>query len=478
MSPTLAPSVSYTIVLRLEYPNLVGSLRRILSVISEKGGDAGTIEILHKDRKRIVREVQFAARDLSHAAQIVQGIRELPDMRVLDARDLAIQLHDGGKLSVQSKLPVQTQHDLSLAYTPGVARVCNLIHDEPEAAWALTTKRNTVAVVTDGSAILGLGNLGPAAALPVMEGKAMLFKEFAGVDAWPICLATNDPDEIVRTVVNLAPGFGGINLEDISAPRCFQVERELRERLDIPVFHDDQHGTAVVVLAALLNAAGVVNKRLPDLRVVINGMGAAGLACGLILLEAGVTHVTGVDRYGILCGSPEESPVQAAFARRTNPTGFRGSLRDAIREADVFIGVSAGRVLDAEDIKLMAPDPIIFALANPDPEVLPEEAAPYAAVMATGRSDYPNQINNVLAFPGIFRGALDVYAREINEPMKLAAARAIAGHVSPDALNAENIIPSIFDREVSYAVAAAVAAAARATGVARELKTDYAREHL
>ena len=476
ISPTLSPSVSYTVTLRLEYPNLVGSLRRILTVISEEGGDVGTIEILSKDRKQITREIGFAARDMDHARRIVQGIKALPQMRIVEARDLALQLHEGGKIEIASRVPLESQNDLSLAYTPAVARVSLLIHNEPDAAWTLTSKRNTVAVVSDGTAVLGLGDIGPAAAMPVMEGKALLFKHFAGVDAWPICLDTKDPDEIVKVVTYLAPTFGGINLEDISAPRCFDIEERLKNTLDIPVFHDDQHGTAVVVLAALLNALKVVGKKMEDLKIVVNGVGAAGTACTNILLAAGAKNIIGVDRAGILHRGGKESmnPAQEKYAARTNPEGITGTLRDALRGADVFLGVSGPRVVNGEDIKLMARDPIIFALANPDPEIMPEEAMAHARVVATGRSDYPNQINNVLAFPGIFRGALDVYARQINEEMKLAAAYAIAQLVTPDALSEEYIIPSVFHLGVAQAVAQAVAKAAQTTGVARQLRVDYA----
>ena len=476
ISPTLSPSVSYTVTLRLEYPNLVGSLRRILTVISEEGGDVGTIEILSKDRKQITREVGFAARDMDHARRIVQGIKALPQMKIVEARDLALQLHEGGKIAITSRVPLESQNDLSLAYTPAVARVSMLIHNEPDAAWTLTSKRNTVAVVSDGTAVLGLGDIGPAAAMPVMEGKALLFKHFAGVDAWPICLDTKDPDEIVKVVTYLAPTFGGINLEDISAPRCFDIEERLKKTLDIPVFHDDQHGTAVVVLAALLNALRVVGKKMEDLKIVVNGVGAAGTACTNILLAAGAKNIIGVDRAGILHRGGKESmnPAQEKYAAKTNPEGVTGTLRDALRGADVFLGVSGPRVVNGEDIKLMARDPIIFALANPDPEIMPEEAMAHARVVATGRSDYPNQINNVLAFPGIFRGALDVYARQINEEMKLAAAYAIAQLVTPDALSEEYIIPSVFHPGGAQAVARAVAKAAQTTGVARQLRVDYA----
>ena len=475
ISPTLSPSVSYTVTLRLEYPNLVGSLRRILTVISEEGGDVGSIEILDKDRRRIIRDVSFAAQDLDHARRIVHGIQRLPQMKIQEARDLALSLHEGGKIMMSGKIPLRSQSDLSLAYTPAVARVSMLIHEHPDAAWTLTVKKNTVAVVSDGTAVLGLGDIGPAAAMPVMEGKALLFKHFAGVDAWPICLDTKDPDKIVETVKFLAPSFGGVNLEDISAPRCFEIEERLKKEVDIPIFHDDQHGTSIVVLAALLNALKVVGKRMGDLKVVVNGVGAGGVACTNILLKAGVRNIIGVDRSGIIYKGRTAGMnwAKEKYALVTNPDGVKGDLRDALKGADLFLGLSGPNALKGEDIILMAKDPIIFALANPDPEIMPEEAAPYARVIATGRSDYPNQINNVLAFPGIFRGALDVYARDINEEMKLAAAGAIAGMVSASELEENHIIPSVFQPGIAQAVAQAVSGAAQTSGVARKIKADY-----
>jgi malate dehydrogenase (oxaloacetate-decarboxylating) len=356
-----------------------------------------------------------------------------------------------------------------MAYTPGVARVCEAIHKDPEKAFTLTIKKNTVAVVTDGTAVLGLGDIGPAAALPVMEGKAMLFKEFAGVDAFPICLNTKDPDEIVRTVKAIATTFGGINLEDISAPRCFEIEERLKEELDIPVFHDDQHGTAVVVLAALINALKIVGKQMSEIKVVVNGVGAAGVACTKIIMAAGVTNIVGCDQSGALYRGRAENMnrVKEWYAAHTNPNGEQGTLHDVIKGADVFFGLSVPGVLSAEDVQQMAERPIVFAMANPTPEIMPEDAAPYVAVMATGRSDYPNQINNVLCFPGIFRGALACRARSINEEMKLAAAHAIAGIISENELHPEYIVPSVFDKRVAEAVAHAVEEAAYETRVAR-----------
>ncbi|MEA2645229.1 MAG: hypothetical protein QOE92_312, partial [Chloroflexota bacterium] len=385
---------------------------------------------------------------------------------VLQYSDRTFALHEGGKISVVSKVPIKNRDDLSMAYTPGVARVCRAIAEDPSKARTLTIKRNMVAVVTDGSAVLGLGNLGPEAALPVMEGKAMLFKEFGDVDAFPICLNTQDIDEIVEAVERIAPVFGGINLEDISAPRCFAVEERLIESLDIPVFHDDQHGTAVVVMAALLNALRIVDKKLSDLRVVVSGTGAAGVACTRMMVAAGVQDVIGVDRHGAIYKGrePLDSGVKRWYAGTTNYYRRQGSLSDVIAGADVFLGVSGPGLLTPSDIAKMADQPIVFALANPDPEIRPELTEGLVAVMATGRSDYPNQINNVLAFPGIFRGVLDSGARHITETMKLAAATAIADVVSPEELSPEYVVPSVFNRAVAPAVAQAVMEEAKAGG--------------
>jgi malate dehydrogenase (oxaloacetate-decarboxylating) len=377
-------------------------------------------------------------------------------------------MHLGGKLEVVGRVPLKTRDDLSMAYTPGVARVCEAIAADPTAAWNLTIKKNTVAVVSDGTAVLGLGDIGPEAAMPVMEGKALLFKEFAGVDAFPLCLATKDVDEIVSVVRSVAPGFGGINLEDISAPRCFEIERRLREELDIPVFHDDQHGTAIVVLAALVNALKVVGKRIEDVKIVMTGVGAAGIATGNILLEAGARHLVGCDSKGaVYRGRPGLSAAKAAFAERTNPDAEHGSADDVLAGADVFVGLSKPGAVSVAGIRRMADRPIVFAMANPIPEIAPEEIHDIAAVIATGRSDYPNQINNVLAFPGVFRGALDVRASSITEGMKVAASHALATVIPDDELSAEYVVASVFNREVAPLVAAAVAAAAEADGVAR-----------
>ncbi len=463
------PSASYSIIVRCQIENRPGMLGRLASAIGEAGGDIGAIDIVRYEKGTLTRDVTINCRDDAHGQAIVEAIRRVPGVAVVNVSDRTFLLHLGGKIEVTPKAPIRTRDDLSMAYTPGVARVCRAIAQDPSKAFALTIKRNTVAVVTDGTAILGLGDLGPLAALPVMEGKAMLFKEFGHVDAFPICLDTKDVDEIVETVVRLAPAFGGINLEDISAPRCFEIEERLKARLDIPVFHDDQHGTAVVVLAALLNACRVVGKPLERLRVVIMGQGAAGVAITKILLASGVTEIIGCDREGAIYRgrTAHMNHVKEWIAEHTNPRGERGPLSQVIGGADVFIGVSAPGVLTVDDVRRMAPDPIVFALANPDPEIQPEDVAGLVRVMATGRSDYPNQINNVLCFPGIFRGALDVQASAITEEMKLAAARAIAAVVPEEELSEEYIVPTVFNRRVVEAVAPAVAEAAVACGVAR-----------
>jgi malate dehydrogenase (oxaloacetate-decarboxylating) len=462
------PSASYSMTLRVEAPNRAGSLGRILTAIGESGGMVGAIDIVRMQPEVSVRDVTVSARDSEHGQKVVRSVQDLPEARVVNVSDRTFLVHLGGKIEVRSKMQLRTRDDLSMAYTPGVARVCQAIAEDPERAFNLTIKRNTVAVVTDGTAVLGLGDIGPRAAMPVMEGKAMLFKEFAGVDAFPICLDTKDVDEIVRTVKNIAPGFGGINLEDISAPRCFEVEERLKRELDIPVFHDDQHGTAVVVLAALINALKIVDKKIEDLRVVVSGVGASGVACSKILLAAGVRNIVGCDRKGIVHRGREAVDASKGwFAEHTNPEDLKGGLTEAVDGADLFLGLSAPRVLTPEHIDLMAEDPIIFAMANPEPEIMPELALGRARIIATGRSDYPNQINNVLCFPGIFRGALDVRAHEITEEMKVAAARAIAEVIPEENLSEDYIIPSVFDERVAPAVADTVAEAARKTGVAR-----------
>ncbi len=463
------PSASYSITVRLQIRNRPGMLGRVASAIGAAGGDIGAVDLVESRADHVIRDITVKARDSVHGQQIVSRLRHLAGVRVVNVSDRTFLVHLGGKIGIQNKVPIRTRDDLSMVYTPGVARVCLAIQEDRERAFSLTMKQNAVAVVTDGTAVLGLGNIGPEAALPVMEGKAMLFKELANVDAFPICLATTEPDRIVETVKYLAPGFGGINLEDISAPRCFQIETRLRKELDIPVFHDDQHGTAVVVLAALLNALRIVGKDLRKIRVVVCGVGAAGTATIKILAASGVRDIVGVDEHGTL---HRDRTVGMDFMKRwvadtTNPRRVKGRLADAVAGADVFIGLSVPGVLTVRDVKRMARRPIVFAMANPVPEIQPEDAERHVAVMATGRSDYPNQINNVLCFPGFFRGLLDARARAVNDEMKLAAARAIAGCVSRSELSAEYIIPSVFNKSVVPAVAAAVARAAHDTGVAR-----------
>lgn len=463
------PSASYSVTLRCAIPNQPGMFARVATAIGSAGGDLGAVDIVRVQGAIKIRDVTVNARDEQHVEEIVTAVQAVPGVTVQQVSDRTFLTHLGGKIEVQSKVPLKTRDDLSMAYTPGVARICRAIANTPDDVYSLTSKRNMVAVVTDGTAVLGLGDIGPAAALPVMEGKAILFKEFAGVDAFPLCLDTKDVDEIVATVRHIAPGFGGINLEDISAPRCFAIEERLQAALDIPVFHDDQHGTAVVVLAALLNALTIVGKDLGAIRVVVNGLGAAGVAITKMLLAAGTRNIVGCDRQGALYrGAPWlTTPIWQWYAEQTNADREQGDLRTILRGADVFIGVSAPNLLTRADIAAMAGDPIVFALANPDPEVPYEEAEGAARIIATGRSDYPNQVNNVLSFPGIFRGALDCRASRITEGMKVAAARAIAEMVSPDELAEDYIIPSAFNREVAPRVAAAVAGAARAEGVAQ-----------
>ncbi len=467
------PSASYSMTLRVEFPHRAGSLGKILTAVGEAGGMVGAVDIVRMQQERTIRDITVNARDSDHGQQIVQTVEELPDVRVVNVSDRTFLMHLGGKIEVRSKMQIRTRDDLSMAYTPGVARVCRAIARDPERAFNLTIKRNTVAVVSDGTAVLGLGDIGPRAAMPVMEGKAMLFKEFARVDAFPICLDTKDADEIVQAVKNIAPAFGGINLEDISAPRCFEIEERLKKELDIPVFHDDQHGTAVVVLAALINSLKIVGKRMEDLRVVVNGIGAAGVACAKILMAAGVENVIGCDSRGIVHEGREGlNPSKQWFAEHTNPEGKTGDLSEAVRDTDLFLGLSVPDVLTIEHLKAMNKDPLIFAMANPDPEIRPEEAMEHARIIATGRSDYPNQINNVLCFPGVFRGALDVRARGIDEEMKLAAAEAIAGVIPEGDLSEDYVIPSVFDERVAPAVAEAVAEAARESGMARRSRPE------
>ena len=457
------PSASSSITVRLEVPADPASVGRLTTAVGGAGGVVTALDVTESHTDRIVVDVTCMATDEAHAELLTQALREVEGVTVRKVSDRTFLLHLGGKIEVRSKVPLRTRDDLSMAYTPGVARICLAIAQYPEDVRRLTVKRNSVAVVTDGSAVLGLGDLGPSAALPVMEGKAALFKRFADIDAWPICLDTQDVDEIVRTVQLIAPVFGGINLEDIAAPRCFEIERRLRDLLDIPVFHDDQHGTAIVVLAALTNALRVVRKTLPEVRIVMSGAGAAGSAIARLLLTAGAHDLVLTDIGGVVHGGREAlDPNRAELAGLTNPRGLRGSLQEALVGADVFIGVSAPGILDGDDVATMADRAVVFALANPDPEVDPGEARRTAAVVATGRSDEPNQINNVLAFPGVFRGLLDAGARHVDLEMEAAAARALADVVQPDQLNAAFIVPSVFDPAVTQAVAAAVRASVEA----------------
>ncbi len=467
----LQTSASYSFTMRMHIPQHSGAFARVAHAIAETGAMLGAIDLVRVESRSVIRDVTVACVDSAHADAVVGAVRALDGVTVESVSDRTFLMHKGGKIEIRPKLPLRTRDDLSMAYTPGVARVCSAIAEDPTAAWTLTIKGNTVAVVSDGTAVLGLGDIGPEAAMPVMEGKAMLFKEFAGVDAFPLCIATKDVDEIVAFVKAAAPTFGGINLEDIAAPRCFEIERRLRAELDIPVFHDDQHGTAIIVLAALLNALRIVGKRPEDVTVVAVGAGAAGVACTEIMLAQGVGDVIVVDREGALvAGDPVLTPERAELAARTNRARRTGSADQVLAGADVVIGVSGPGAFTPAGVRAMAADAIVFALANPVPEVHPEEVRDDVAIMATGRSDYPNQINNVLAFPGVFKGALEVRARTINEEMKLAAAQAIAGVIPVDELHADYIVPSVFNRRVAEAVAEGVANAAVATGVARRTR--------
>ena len=463
---------AHSIIIRIRVPNRPGLLGEVASAIGATGGSIGAIDTPEITAESVTRDISIAVSDDQHGKRVVEAVKGVGDVRVINVSNPIFLAHLGGKIEIAVKKPLKTRMDLSTFYTPGVAEVSLAIHDDPQKAYSLTMKGNTVAVVTDGTAVLGLGDIGPAAALPVMEGKAMLFKEFGGVDALPICLATKDPNRIVETVKYISPAFGGINLEDISAPRCFEIEERLRQELDIPVFHDDQHGTAVVVMAALINALKIVGRPLADVKVVINGVGAAGTSTAKLLIVAGARNIIGCDRAGALFRgrTGRMNPMKERFAQLTNPDNIRGSLVDVLKGADVFIGLSGPGVLPAEAIAEMASDPIVFALANPAPEVPPIEAARYARIVATGRSDFTNQINNVLCFPGLFRGVLDCRARDINDEMKIAAAHAIASVVSRRELNEDYIIPSVFDRRIARDVANAVIAAAHSTGMARREK--------
>ncbi len=466
---------SMNIIIRLQIEKHVATFSEIAKVIGEVAGDIIGIDVISSSKNHTIRDITINVNDQKQGKIISEAISELHGVKVVSVSDRTFLLHIGGKIEINAKIPIKNRDDLSRVYTPGVAQVCEAIAENPRKAHTLTIKRNTIAVVSDGTAVLGLGDIGPLAAMPVMEGKAMLFKQMAGVDSFPICLDTKDTEEIISHIKAIAPAFGGINLEDISSPRCFEIEERLKKELDIPVFHDDQHGTAVVILAGVINALKVTGKKLEDIKIVMTGIGAAGIACTKILVAAGVKNIIGVDRFGAINRNETYDNLQwEAYKMITNPENVVGSLDEVIENADVFIGVSAPGILKVEHVKKMAKDPIVFALANPQPEIDPEEAEPYVRVMATGRSDFPNQINNVLCFPGIFRGALDCRASEINEEMKLAAAKAIAEVVSDDELSETYIIPSVFNQKVVENVRKGVIEAAYKTGVARRerLKVD------
>jgi malate dehydrogenase (oxaloacetate-decarboxylating) len=458
----VSTSPGYGITIRVEGPSANQPVSALTAILNSQGASLTALDIVESSFDCVVVDITCDTIDADHADRVATAIADVPELKVRKVSDRTFLIHLGGKIEVNSKVQIKTRDDLSRAYTPGVARVCQAIAADPTDARRLTIKRNTVAVVTDGSAVLGLGNIGPAAAMPVMEGKAALFKRFANIDAWPVCLDTQDVDEIVRTVQIIAPVYGGINLEDISAPRCFEVEKRLREILDIPVFHDDQHGTAIVVTAALKNALKLVKKNISDVKIVLNGVGAAGTAVAQLLYHAGARQLVGFDINGpIHKNSPKSDDQRSWFIEISNPENFTGTLGEALAGADVFIGVSVPNVLSEEDVKNMAPNAIVFALANPDPEIDPEIARRHVKVVATGRSDQPNQINNVLAFPGVFRGLLDIGATKITDDALLAAADAIANCVRPEQLNESFIIPSVFDPAVTPAVAAAIKATCR-----------------
>ncbi|MGK2956584.1 MAG: NAD-dependent malic enzyme [Solirubrobacterales bacterium] len=468
-------SAQYSVTVRVELDARQEPLGKLTAAIAGAGGQLVGVDLVPGaggEGKR-VREFTVDAIDQEHWEKILRGIGSIRGSRVVEYTDRTMQMHRGGKISVENKYPLKTRDDLSMAYTPGVARVCSAIHEDRSLAFEYTIKKNTVAVVSDGTAVLGLGDIGPEAAMPVMEGKCMLFKEFANVDAFPICLSTTDTDEIVRAVELMAPTFGGINLEDISAPRCFEIEDRLKDLIDIPVFHDDQHGTAVVSMAALFNAAKIIGKPIETMRCLMVGLGAAGVAVTKMMLAAGMTDIIGCDRKGALSTTREDyesgdmTGIKRWYAENSNPNHILGQPDDVIEGCDIFVGLSGPGVIQADSLAKMNDDAIVFAMANPTPEVMPEEAAKYVRIMATGRSDYPNQINNVLCFPGIFRGALDAGAPQITEEMKLAAARGIAEVVSDDDLSEDYIIPSVFDRDVAPKVAQAVVEEAKRSGAAR-----------
>ncbi|MEC0130768.1 MULTISPECIES: NAD-dependent malic enzyme [Paenibacillus] len=467
-------SIATTMIIRLEIRKSVASFGDVASGIAAAGGDIVAIDVIRAGKDVTTRDITVNVQDAANG-EIISILSKMPGIKIINVSDRTFLAHLGGKIEITPKMPIKNREDLSLVYTPGVARVCTAIAEDPRKAYSLTMKRNTVAVVSDGTAVLGLGDIGPEAAMPVMEGKAMLFKQLANIDAFPLCLNTKDPEEIINIVKAVSPGFGGINLEDISSPRCFEIERRLAEELDIPVFHDDQHGTSVVAFAGLLNALKVVNKSIENARIVVVGIGAAGVSICNLLLAAGARYIYAVDREGVLRKDLQyDNPEWQKLAAATNPEGIEGGITEVIQGADVFIGVSRGGILTVDHLKSMASDNIVFAMANPTPEIEPDLAEPFVRVLATGRSDYPNQINNVLCFPGIFRGALDCRARTVNLEMKLAAAKAIASVVHPDELNEQYIIPSIFNEKVVEQVRLAVIQAAISTDAARRIPKDVA----
>jgi|TARA_B100001750_G_scaffold31034_1_gene21156 malate dehydrogenase (oxaloacetate-decarboxylating) len=472
-SKNIKPGVANSITIRAKYPNTTGMLAKIINTISNNGGDMSAIDVVSIEGDYIVRDLTINTNGNDHAEKIIDKLNTLKEVNIQNVSDQTFLLHLGGKIEVNSAFDISTRDDMSKAYTPGVGRISSHIHKTPEAAWALTTKSHTIAVVTDGSAVLGLGNIGPEAALPVMEGKAMILKNFANVDAWPICLNTQDEDEIVDIVKAISPGFGGINLEDISAPRCFYIEQRLKQEIDIPVFHDDQHGTAIVVLAALINSLKIVNKKPKDIKIVIAGVGAAGIACANILMDYGVKNIIGIDRQGIVSRNRNynDNIYKKNFAEKTNPENIKGDLKKALKNADCFIGLAGPNMVTKEMLEQMKPQSIVFALANPVPEIMPELIPSNVKVMATGRSDYPNQVNNSLAFPGIFKGILEVRAKSITDKMKISAAKAIASVIPRRLLSSDFIIPSVFDKNVVKSVSENIAAAAVKEGVSRKKKT-------
>jgi malate dehydrogenase (oxaloacetate-decarboxylating) len=469
-------SAQFSLTLRVELPHESGTLGKVTQAITRAGGAIVAVDTVEAGGAGTLREITIDCESQDHRGQVIKAVQSVREAKLVETTDRTFELHRGGKIHTGLAVPVKTRDDLSMAYTPGVARVCTAIAENRQKAFKYTIKANTVAVVTDGTAVLGLGDIGPEAAMPVMEGKAMLFKEFGDVDAFPIALDTKDPDKIVETVALMAPTFGGINLEDISSPRCFEIEQRLIEMLDIPVFHDDQHGTAIVVLAALINACRLTGRRLEDLSVAMVGAGAAGVAVAKILMNSGITKVVACDRYGAIHTGREDYEAGSMngpkvwLAEHTNAERRSGSAADALEGADLFVGLSGPGIITAQDLQRMNADPFVFAMANPNPEVRPEDAAPHVAVMATGRSDYPNQINNVLAFPGVFRGALDVRAQAITEEMKIAAAHGIAATIADEELTSDYIIPSVFNRDVSREVAKAVSEEAQRAGAARSLE--------